>query len=122
MSALPWCIIGDFNDLLSQKDKQVIYPHPIWLCAGFQNVVGDCDLTDIILEGCPFTWIKSRGTPHVVEEILDRAMSNIGCLTLFPNVRLQNMLTSHSGHTSILLQCEAVQRRCYTYSFKFENN
>lgn len=57
MSSVPWCIEGDFNDMSSQEDKQCIHPHPNWLCVGFQNVVGECDLTDIKLEGHPFTWI-----------------------------------------------------------------
>jgi hypothetical protein len=28
MSTLPWCVIGDFNDLLSQEDKKGLLPHP----------------------------------------------------------------------------------------------
>ncbi|MCH84488.1 putative non-LTR retroelement reverse transcriptase, partial [Trifolium medium] len=45
----------------------------------------------IQLEGHRFTWIKSRGTPHVIEERLDRAMTDL------------------------------VHRTKYTHSFKFEN-
>jgi hypothetical protein len=66
MSNLPWCIIGDFKDLLSQEDKKGRHPHPNWLCNGFRSAVSDCDLTDIHLDGYPFTWIKSRGSDHVV--------------------------------------------------------
>jgi hypothetical protein len=47
MSSLPWCIIGDFNDLLSQQDKAGIHPHPNWLCMGFREAVDDCALSDI---------------------------------------------------------------------------
>ncbi|GAU45528.1 hypothetical protein TSUD_400750 [Trifolium subterraneum] len=68
MSSIPWCIIGDFNDLLSQADKQGIHPHPNGLYMGFRQAVSDCDLTDIPIEGHQFTWIKSRGTPHVIKE------------------------------------------------------
>ncbi|GAU32650.1 hypothetical protein TSUD_218990 [Trifolium subterraneum] len=84
MSSIPWCIIGDFNDLLSQADKKGIHPHPNGLCMGFRQAVSDCDLTDIPIEGHPFTWIKSRGTPHVIEERLDRAMASTSLLQLFP--------------------------------------
>jgi hypothetical protein len=89
---------------------------------GFRNIIGDCDLTDIRLEGHLFTWIKSRGTSHVIEERLDRAMANTEWLSLFPNVRLLNLLTSHSDHNPILLHSKPVQRNCYQYSFKFENS
>lgn len=67
MPMLSWCIIGDFNNMLSQEEKQGIHPHPNWLYAGFRNVVVDCDLTDIRLKGHPFTCIKSRGILDVVE-------------------------------------------------------
>ncbi|GAU43270.1 hypothetical protein TSUD_36200 [Trifolium subterraneum] len=76
MSSIPWCIIGDFNDLLSQADKK----------------------------GSSVTWIKSRGTPHEIEERLDRAMASTSWLQLFPQVRLTNLLASYSDHSPILLQ------------------
>lgn len=76
MSNLPWCIIEDFKDLLSQDDKQGIHPYPNCLCMRFRNAFGDCDLTDIRLKGHQFTWIKSRGTSHVVERILGRVVEN----------------------------------------------
>jgi len=60
MSSLPWCIIRDFNDLLSQQDKDGIHPHPNWLCTGFCEAVDDYALSDIKLRGHAFMWIKSR--------------------------------------------------------------
>ncbi|GAU47118.1 hypothetical protein TSUD_98950 [Trifolium subterraneum] len=59
---------------------------------------------DIPIEGHLFTWIKSRGTPHVIEERLDRAMASTSWLQLYPQVRLSNLLASHSDHSPILLQ------------------
>ncbi|PNY14675.1 ribonuclease H [Trifolium pratense] len=122
MSDLPWCIIGDFNDLLAQEDKKGNHPHPNWLCNGFRSAVCDCDLTDIHLEGYPFTWTKSRGSPNVIEERLDRAMANSKWLMNFPNVKLVNLLTSHSDHSPILLQNSPMTRNGKSYSFRFENS
>lgn len=59
MLNLPLCIMGNFDGLLSQNDKQGLNAHPNWLCTVFQEVVGDCDFADIPLEGHPFTWTKS---------------------------------------------------------------
>lgn len=74
MSDLPWCIIGDFNDLLAHEEKRGRVQHPQWLIDGFRNVTLDCDLSDISLEGYQFTWSKGMGTISGVEERLDRAM------------------------------------------------
>ncbi|GAU39458.1 hypothetical protein TSUD_158890 [Trifolium subterraneum] len=112
---------GDLNDLLSQEDKKGVHPHPDWLCNGFRSAVGDCDLTDIQLNGYPYTWIKSRGTSHVIEERLDRAMANSSWLSLFPDAKLLNLLASHSDHSPILLQNSPMIRNGRTYSFRFEN-
>jgi hypothetical protein len=122
MSDLPWCIIGDFNDLLAQEDKQGVHPHPNWLCTGFRSAVCDCDLTDINLEGYPYTWIKRRGSPEVVEERLDRAMANSQWLMTFPGVKLVNLLSSHSDHSPILLQNSPLPLNSRNYLFRFENS
>ncbi|MCI12502.1 endonuclease/exonuclease/phosphatase family protein, partial [Trifolium medium] len=87
-----------------------------------RNAVCDCDLTDIHLEGYPYTWIKSRGSPNVIEERLDRAMANSKWLLIFPSVKLVNLLTSHSDHSPILLQNSPTVRNGRTYSFRFENS
>ncbi|GAU19603.1 hypothetical protein TSUD_304150 [Trifolium subterraneum] len=88
----------------------------------FRQAVSDCDLTDITIEGHPFTWIKSRGTPHVIEEKLDKAMVSTSWLQLFPQVRLSNLLASHSDHSPILLQCKPIIRTQINHSFRFENS
>ncbi|GAU48531.1 hypothetical protein TSUD_98640 [Trifolium subterraneum] len=54
------------------------------LAVFWKDSISDCDLTDIPIEGHQFTWIKSRGTPHVIEERLDRAMTSTSWLQLFP--------------------------------------
>lgn len=36
-STLPWCIVGDFNDLLSHDEKKGRVLHPQWLLNGFRE-------------------------------------------------------------------------------------
>ncbi|GAU27412.1 hypothetical protein TSUD_356480 [Trifolium subterraneum] len=122
MSNLPWCVIGDFNDLLSQEDKKGLLPHPNWLCSGFRSAVNDCDLTDIHLEGYPFTWLKSGATDHAIEERLDRALVSSDWISKFPNAKLINLLSSHSDHSSILLQCNPKIKQYHRKEFRFENS
>jgi exonuclease III len=75
-NSLPWCIIGDFNDILhahEKKGRRVCAP---WLINGFRKAIQDAGLIDVSLEGYPFTWFKSLGTYRAVEERLDRALAN----------------------------------------------
>lgn len=122
MSNMPWCIFEDFNNLLSQDDKRGIHPHPNWICAGFRQAISDCDLVDIPLAGCQFTWVKSRGTNHMSEERLDRAFATPEWLNLFPTVSLTNLIASHSDHNPILLSCNANPILQHDFKFRFENN
>ncbi|XP_058758626.1 uncharacterized protein LOC131631872 [Vicia villosa] len=122
MSDSPWCIIDDFNDLLSQEDKRGIHSHPNWLCTGFRQVVNDCDLIDIALEGYQYTWVKSRGAAHMIEERLDRAMATPGWLELFPNASLSTLVAGHSDHSPILLSCALPQQSMFRRKFRFENS
>ena len=43
ISPLPWCIFGDFNDLLPRSDKASIHDHPQYLMNGFKETIVDCD-------------------------------------------------------------------------------
>ncbi|XP_058726268.1 uncharacterized protein LOC131597596 [Vicia villosa] len=121
MSSLPWCTIGDFNDMLSQQDKHGIHPHPNWLCNGFRDTISDCNLVDIPLEGHQYTWVKSRGTDRMVEERLDRALANTSWLEMFPAAKLANLIASHSDHSPILLSCDPALQHRRHHAFRFEN-
>ncbi|KAM6580301.1 hypothetical protein CsatA_004075 [Cannabis sativa] len=66
-SNLPWCIIGDFNNILSNEDKKGGRPYPSSLLWGFQATIQDCNLIDLELKGYPYTWERSIGTANAVE-------------------------------------------------------
>ena len=82
-SSLPWCVIRDMNDLLEESDKKGNVEHPAWLFRGFRDVVFDCGLIDVPLEGYPFTWERGKGTPTWVKEKLDRCLDSDAWLNLF---------------------------------------
>jgi len=74
------------------------------------------------LEGYPFRWFKSLGTPRAVEERLDRALGNASWFQSFPNAKVENLVVSTSDHYPILftrepVTCVWVPKR----TFKFEN-
>ncbi|XP_060959195.1 uncharacterized protein LOC115699980 [Cannabis sativa] len=54
--SLPWCIIGDLNNITSSEDKRGNNPYPDWLIEGFNDVLIECGLHDLELFGHPYTW------------------------------------------------------------------
>lgn len=105
-SSLPWCCIGDFNDLLGNHEKKEKNDHPIWCIRGFREVVSDCGLHDLPLEGYPFTWEKSKGTTDAVEEKLDHALVSASWMNIFMHPVLSNLVVAISDHSPILLNTE----------------
>ncbi|KAL8126087.1 hypothetical protein AgCh_013389 [Apium graveolens] len=117
----PWCLIGDMNNVLSQADKQGGRPYPQWLIQGFRDVIEDCSLTDLDLDGYPFTWERGAGTGDWIEVRLDRALVSTSFLNIFPNVKLINLEVSTSDHCPILLEIHKASIVIQKRVFRFEN-
>lgn len=103
-NTLPWCLIGDMNNVLSQDDKQGGRPYPQQLIQGFRDVIEDCNLTDMDLIGYPFTWERGSGTADHIEVRPDRALVSTSFMNKFPEAKLINLEISTSDHCPIILE------------------
>uniref|UniRef100_A0A803PV21 Reverse transcriptase n=1 Tax=Cannabis sativa TaxID=3483 RepID=A0A803PV21_CANSA len=121
-STLPWCIVGDLNNVTSQSDKRGGNPYPNWLVDGFCETLDACGLVDLELNGYPFTWEKGRGTNAWIEVRIDRAVVSQNWLDLFPIAKLLNLEVSTSDHCPLLLMLDNVIQVVAIRSFKFENS
>jgi hypothetical protein len=120
-TSLPWCVMGDFNDMLSEEDKRGGTPQPHWLIRGFREAVQDSGLIDLPMDGYPFTWTKGRRVLNPTEERLDRAMATQSWLDEFPQFKFINAIADRSDHSPILLRLLNVDRVFKPRVFKFEN-
>lgn len=120
-SQLPWCIIGDFNDILYSSDKKGRHTHPQNLMNGFRSAIEDCSLLEIDLTGGEFTWEKGKGSTDWVCERLDRAFATSLWWSMFPLGTLTVFHATVSDHDPIKLNLfnTAVTRK--QFRFKFEN-
>ncbi|KAJ9176912.1 hypothetical protein P3X46_012175 [Hevea brasiliensis] len=78
---LPWVCIRDFNDLFWVEDKKGGTPYPNYLFQG-------------------------KGTDHLVQERLDRALVSSSWLEIFPHAKLYNLVSTTSDHNPILLETD----------------
>ncbi|XP_060959373.1 uncharacterized protein LOC133030597 [Cannabis sativa] len=118
---LPWCIIGDLNNVTSQQDKRGGNLYPNWLIDGFCGVLEDCDLHDMDLNGYPYTWERGRGTNDWIEVRIDRALVSQRWLDLFPTGKLFNLEVSTSDHCPLLLNTVMAVAPVRNKTFRFEN-
>lgn len=121
-SQLPWCIMGDLNNIRATHEQQGGgVPYPCRLIDGFNQALSDCNLIDIDLQGHPYTWERSRGKHNWMEARLDRCLKNHLLSNLFPHAALHNLEFSSSDNWPIILESTITIAKARKYQFRFEN-
>ncbi|RYR68843.1 hypothetical protein Ahy_A03g015321 [Arachis hypogaea] len=97
---LPWCILGDFNALLHDYERQgSTHSANSEACSDFQSCISDCGLVDLGYMDWPFIW--KRGD---LVERLDRGLCNLDWQLAFPEASFKHLPNFRSDHTTIFLQ------------------
>ncbi|XP_074347239.1 uncharacterized protein LOC141686079 [Apium graveolens] len=117
----PWVLIGDMNNVCSQIDKKGGRPYPDSLIQGFLQVLDDCSLIDMELQGYQYTWERGAGTADWIEVRLDRALATSEFMYMFKDVILSNLEVSTSDHCPLLLEFYKVHQISHPKRFRFEN-
>ena len=98
-----WLCIGDFNQILSVKEKFSFDDGPIPGAKSFQLLVSDLQLCDSVAQGQQFTWTNKREGGNFVMERLDRAFATVEWIETYPNYALTNHPIIKSDHGPITL-------------------
>jgi exonuclease III len=101
MYALPWLVIGDFNEILSNSEKEGGNLRPQRCMQQFRDALTHCNLTDLGFLGDAFTWRRGR-----IRERLDRAVANQDWRDLFPLAGVINEDFWKSDHRPITVDSE----------------
>lgn len=109
-SNLPWCVMGDINNVVDVRDKVGGSQYPSWLIEGFNEAIQDAGLIDMELVGYQYTWERGKDTAEWMEARLDRALTTSEWLQKFPIAKLYNLECISSDHIPILLVPQASAR------------
>lgn len=100
---LQWFYIQDFNEITCQNEKVGVKLRPHKQMEIFQEAIAYCSLSDIPTHGQIFTWSNSRRGTGFSKERLDKVMTNLKRMELFPKTTCHSLLAMKSNHSPLLL-------------------
>jgi hypothetical protein len=118
MVDLPWVMLGDFNEILSNQEKEGGNLRPQRCMQQFRDALVDSELSDMGFMGEKFTWRRGR-----IREQLDRAVANQRWRDKFPLAMVVNEDFWKSDHRPVTVDCEYMdedQLRSYSGKKMFE--
>ncbi|KAL6198467.1 hypothetical protein ACLB2K_028256 [Fragaria x ananassa] len=118
LCTIPWLLTGDFNELISDADKQG--GRAILSGGSFASWVDRNFLIDLAYIGADFTWKSTRNGEEILER-LDRGLFNISWRHEFPDAFVQHLARLKSDHCPIFINLESAQFPSPTLKpFRFE--
>ena len=117
---LPWCLIGDFNELADPTEKRGGRPSSNNQFARLNAFMNSIDASTIPSNGSSFTW-KKRVHTHLIYERLDRAIARADWNSLYPNAFVVHGNFTCSDHCPILLTDNPPVQRRKNYPFRYQN-
>ena len=120
--SLPWCCMGDFNEILSYEEKQGGPIRSHRQMQDFRDTIDYCGFEDLGFNGPPFTWCNNRLGTHTVWERLDRVLATTSWISLFPLVQVYHLHSASLDYSPICIQTSPppISRPRVTRIFKFE--
>lgn len=98
----PWCVMGDFNNVLEPGDRiggREVTAHEI---KNFKSCIEECDLQDITATGGSFTWSNRQSDGTRIFSKIDRCLVNCDWI-LHMDYTAEFLPEGISDHTPILL-------------------
>ncbi len=106
-SSLPWCCVGDFNELTSTDEKLGGVIRSERQMQDFRDAIDYCGFIDLGFVGEPFTWCNNRLGSATIWERLDRGLATAEWLSMFPNASLHHIDNGTSDHCPLWLSLNA---------------
>ncbi|XP_041999996.1 uncharacterized protein LOC121749495 [Salvia splendens] len=113
---MPWVIGGDFNTILSTRDRAGSDTNRQTEMIDFAEAIEDCRLLDPGYDGSDFTWAKNG-----LFERLDRVLVNEPWARIFEAVTATNLPRVASDHCPVLVRCKLPSTHSGGSPIRFQN-
>ncbi|CAN6724078.1 unnamed protein product [Malus baccata var. baccata] len=110
-------LIGDFNDILCNEEKEGGNYRPASSMRDFREFVANNELMDLGYEGYPFTWRNNRESLPI-QQRLDRGLATMGWNNMYPDTTIGHLVLEGSDHAMLVLSTEKIHvRRGMMFSY-----
>uniref|UniRef100_A0A803PZ04 Reverse transcriptase domain-containing protein n=1 Tax=Cannabis sativa TaxID=3483 RepID=A0A803PZ04_CANSA len=120
----PWLVLGDFNELLSNEDKDGGPLRSEKLMNDFKQAIDFYNLITIPYTGDRYTWTNKHYNGTLVKERLDRGFHNGVWTDFFVDSPLSHLDLYHSDHRAIAYNVSLPQQMSISttrhHRFRFE--
>jgi len=117
---LPWCLIGDFNEIASLGEKKGGLTYLLSKYARLNSFINEINAISVPSSGNCFTWKKKIRT-NLVYERLDRAIIMSDWLNIYPESIVTHGQFTCSDHCPIVLTIGPPNQRRKNFPFRFQN-
>ncbi|KAM1131908.1 hypothetical protein FF1_046364 [Malus domestica] len=90
-------LIGDFNDILCNDEKEGGNYRPTASMRDFREFVAQNELMDLGFVGYPFTW-RNNQEAKPIQQRLDRGLATMGWQDLYPENTIRHVVLEGSDH------------------------
>ncbi|KAM2044525.1 hypothetical protein ACFX1T_008833 [Malus domestica] len=120
----PCLLIGDFNDILYNGEKDGGNHRYAASMRDFRDFVANNELLDLGYEGYPFTWRNNRDSLPI-QQRLDRGFASLEWHDLYSNTKILHVVLEGSDHSLLLLttkKSEEWRGKRFTYDARWSKS
>lgn len=113
--------LGDFNEILVPSEKWGGSARNRSQMNAFQQVLEECELSDLGFSGPKYTWRNCREVIEFIKERIDRGAANQEWIDLFPQAEVYVEFALNSNRSPLLLCINGKSERiCRKPKFRYE--
>lgn len=116
---VPWCMIGDFNQVTCQDDKFGGRRVAGYAVERMRHLLDVCGFQGVQFSGPRYTWTNNQPGQFNIKQRLDQCWCNLAWDDIFPDASVKHLTRIHSDHHPILL--ETTPKTGETHGFRFQN-